>query len=118
MRISDIAASPTEPPVVKVTRKVVNDSPKVLICQAFGFYPKEIQATWTREGEVPQYKTLRRNVAPNSDGTFYVQLSIEIKPKERNRFRCHLKHEGLDEPLVLVWEEEPGERLRGSDMQK
>ncbi|XP_032065635.1 major histocompatibility complex class I-related gene protein-like isoform X3 [Thamnophis elegans] len=95
-----------EPPVGKVTRKVVNDSLEVLICQAFGFYPKEIQATWMRDGEVCQYETLHRNVAPNSDGTYNVQLSIEIDPKERNHFRCHLEHEGLQEPLDLAWKEE------------
>ncbi|XP_058023757.1 major histocompatibility complex class I-related gene protein-like [Ahaetulla prasina] len=98
----------TEPPVGQVTSKVVDDSLEVLICQAFGFYPKEIQATWTRDREVCEYGTLHRNVAPNSDGTYYVRLSIEIDPKERNHFQCHLEHEGLQEPLVLAVKEEKG----------
>ncbi|ETE56807.1 HLA class I histocompatibility antigen, A-30 alpha chain, partial [Ophiophagus hannah] len=106
----------TEDPVGKMTRKVVNDSLEVLICQAFGFYSKEIQATWKRDGEVCQYKTLHRNVAPNSDGTYYVWLSIEIDPKQRDHFQCHLKYEGLQEPLVLAWKEKTGERLRGCDV--
>ncbi|XP_058026915.1 major histocompatibility complex class I-related gene protein-like isoform X2 [Ahaetulla prasina] len=101
-----VAPKKIEPPVGKVTRKLVNDSLEVLICQAFGFYPKEIQATWTRDREVCEYETLPRNVVPNSDGTYYVWLSIEIDPKERDYFRCHLEHEGLQEPLVLAWEEE------------
>ncbi|KAG8127358.1 hypothetical protein E2320_014280, partial [Naja naja] len=92
--------------VGKVTHKEVNDSLEVLTCQAFGFYPKEIQATWMRDGVVWKDKTLLRNVTPNSDGTYYVQLSIEIDPKERDRFRCHLEHEGLQEPLVLAFKEE------------
>ncbi|KAG8127360.1 hypothetical protein E2320_014287 [Naja naja] len=96
----------TEPPVGKVTHKEVNDSLEVLICQAFGFYPKEIQATWMRDGEVWKDKTLPRNVAPNSDVTYYLQLSIEIHPKERGRFQCHLEHEGLQEPLDLALKEE------------
>ncbi|XP_032064333.1 major histocompatibility complex class I-related gene protein-like [Thamnophis elegans] len=95
-----------EPPVGKVTHKVVDDSLEVLICQAFGFYPKEIQATWRRDREVCQNETLRRNVAPNSDGTYYVLLSIEIHPKERNHFQCHLEHKGLREPLVLALKKE------------
>ncbi|ETE58936.1 HLA class I histocompatibility antigen, alpha chain F, partial [Ophiophagus hannah] len=93
-------------PVGKVTLKVVDERLEVLTCQAFGFYPKEIQATWTRDGEACVYETLRRNMAPNSDGTCYVWLSIDIDPKERDRFRCHLEHEGLQEPLVLAWKEE------------
>ncbi|XP_013925608.1 PREDICTED: major histocompatibility complex class I-related gene protein-like [Thamnophis sirtalis] len=106
----------TEPPVGKVTHKVVDDSLEVLICQAFGFYPKEIQTTWIRDGEVCQNETLHRNVAPNSDGTYYVRLSIEIDPKERDRFWCHLEHQGLQEPLVLAWKEETGERLSSYDI--
>uniref|UniRef100_A0A8C6VEM7 Ig-like domain-containing protein n=1 Tax=Naja naja TaxID=35670 RepID=A0A8C6VEM7_NAJNA len=97
------ALKKTEPPVGKVSHKEVNDSLEVLICQAFGFYPKEIQATWRRDGEVWKDKTLHRNMAPNSDRTYYVWLSIEIDPKERDRFRCHLEHEGLQEPLDLAF---------------
>ncbi|XP_070792378.1 zinc-alpha-2-glycoprotein-like isoform X2 [Pituophis catenifer annectens] len=102
------ALEKTEPPVGKVNCKIVDDRLEVLTCQAFGFYPKEIQAIWTREGEACVYETLHRNVVPNSDGTYYVHLSIEIDPKERDRFRCHLEHEGLQEPLVLALEEETG----------
>ncbi|XP_070792386.1 major histocompatibility complex class I-related gene protein-like [Pituophis catenifer annectens] len=95
-----------EPPAGKVTRKMVNNSLEILICQAYGFYPKEIQATWWRKREVWKYETLRRNVAPNSDGTYYVWLSTEINPKERSHFRCHLEHKGLQKPLILAWKEE------------
>ncbi|XP_070592588.1 zinc-alpha-2-glycoprotein-like [Erythrolamprus reginae] len=101
------ALKKTEPPVGKVTGKVVDDSIEVFICQAFGFYPKEIQATWTRDREVCKYETLPRNVAPNSDGTYYIWLSIEIDPKERDHFRCHIEHEGLQEPLILAFKEDP-----------
>ncbi|XP_026546784.1 zinc-alpha-2-glycoprotein-like [Notechis scutatus] len=102
---SGVAVS-AEPPVGKVIHKEVNDSLEVFICQAVGFYPKEIQATWTRDGEACQDETLHRNVAPNSDGTYYLWLSIKINPKERDRFRCHLEHEGLQEPLDLAFKEE------------
>ncbi|ETE56516.1 hypothetical protein L345_17773, partial [Ophiophagus hannah] len=47
-----------EPPVGKVTHKVVDERLEVLTCQAFGFYPKEIQAIWTRDGEACVYETL------------------------------------------------------------
>ncbi|XP_060549420.1 major histocompatibility complex class I-related gene protein-like isoform X2 [Pantherophis guttatus] len=101
----------TKPPVGTVTHKVVNDSLEVLICYASGFYSKEIQANWTRDGKVCQNETLHRNVVPNSDGTYYVWLSIEIDPKERDRFQCHLDHEGLQKPLVLPLKEETGWRI-------
>ncbi|XP_015681190.1 major histocompatibility complex class I-related gene protein-like [Protobothrops mucrosquamatus] len=105
------ALEKTEPPVGKVTHKVIDDSQEILVCEAYGFYPKEIQATWMRDGENWDQGTIRRNVAPNSDGTYYVWISIEIDPKERNRSHCHLEHDGLQEPLVLPFKEETGERL-------
>ncbi|ETE58428.1 Major histocompatibility complex class I-related protein, partial [Ophiophagus hannah] len=100
----------TEPPVGKVTHKVVDDSLEVLTCQAFGFYHKEIQATWRRDGEACKYETLHRNMAPNSDGTYYVRLSIEIDPRERNHFQCQLEYKGLQELLVWAFKEETGKK--------
>ncbi|XP_060549434.1 major histocompatibility complex class I-related gene protein-like isoform X1 [Pantherophis guttatus] len=99
-----------EPPVGKVNSKVVDDSLEILICQAFGFYPKEIQATWMKDREVCLYETLPRNVVPNSDGTNYVWLSIEIDPKEKNHFQCHLEHEGLT--LVFDFKDKTATGLR------
>uniref|UniRef100_A0A670ZCB2 Ig-like domain-containing protein n=1 Tax=Pseudonaja textilis TaxID=8673 RepID=A0A670ZCB2_PSETE len=84
----------------------------ILTCQAFGFYPKEIQATWRRDGEIWEQETLLRNMAPNSDGTYYLWLSIEIDPKERDRFRCHLEHEGLQECLIVA----PPSSLQGHSL--
>ncbi|KAM6469656.1 major histocompatibility complex class I-related gene protein-like [Liasis olivaceus] len=96
----------TEPPVGKVTHKVVSGNVEALICQAYGFYPKEISTTWRRDGEVCKYETFRRNVAPNSDGTYYVWLSIEIGPKERDHYRCYVEYHGWQKPLVVAWKEE------------
>ncbi|XP_026582030.1 HLA class I histocompatibility antigen, alpha chain F-like, partial [Pseudonaja textilis] len=101
-----------EPPVGKVTHKVKDERLEILTCQAFGFYPKEIQATWKRDREIWEQETFHRNVAPNSDGTYYVQLSIDIDPMERDCFRCHLEHEGLQEPLDLAFKEERGAMRR------
>uniref|UniRef100_A0ABM5FEZ6 Class I histocompatibility antigen, F10 alpha chain-like isoform X2 n=1 Tax=Pogona vitticeps TaxID=103695 RepID=A0ABM5FEZ6_9SAUR len=93
-----------DPPVGKVTRKEGYDDRETLVCQAYGFYPKEIDVTWRKEGEVLQEGTFHRSVAPNPDGTYHAWLSIEIDPKERNWYRCHVDHASLGEPLVLAWE--------------
>ncbi|XP_042311552.1 H-2 class I histocompatibility antigen, Q9 alpha chain-like isoform X1 [Sceloporus undulatus] len=100
-----------QPPVGKVTCQAVGDGQEVFICQAHGFYPKEIEATWRKGEEILEHETFRRNIAPNSDGTYHIWLSIEIDPKERNLYRCHVDHASLPEPLVLALEEPGGERL-------
>ncbi|XP_053145474.1 HLA class I histocompatibility antigen, alpha chain E-like isoform X3 [Hemicordylus capensis] len=94
-----------EPPTVTVTRKVGRDGLETFLCRAHGFYPKEIDATWKKDGEVWEHETLRGGVTPNSDGTYHTWLSIEIDPKERNLYQCHVEHDGLSEPLDLAWEE-------------
>uniref|UniRef100_A0ABM5FM97 H-2 class I histocompatibility antigen, Q7 alpha chain-like n=1 Tax=Pogona vitticeps TaxID=103695 RepID=A0ABM5FM97_9SAUR len=101
----------TEPPVGKVTRMFLSEGRELLVCQAHGFYPKEIEATWRKGGEIMEQDTFRRSVAPNSDGTYHAWLSIEINPEDRELYRCHIDHAGLTEPLVLAWEA-PGDNVR------
>ncbi|XP_032997968.1 DLA class I histocompatibility antigen, A9/A9 alpha chain-like [Lacerta agilis] len=97
----------TEAPEVKVTRKAGYDNLETLVCQVHGFYPKEIDANWVKDGEVWQEGTSRGLVAPNSDGTYYVLLSVKIDPEERDRFRCRVEHDSLEKPLDVAWEKEP-----------
>ncbi|KAJ6651764.1 hypothetical protein lerEdw1_020077 [Lerista edwardsae] len=94
-----------EPPEVTVTRKAGQEGLETLLCRAHGFYPKEIEATWRRDGEARQGDTFRGTVSPNADGTYYTWLSIEVDPQERSRFWCHVEHDGLWEPLDVAVEE-------------
>ncbi|XP_066469447.1 major histocompatibility complex class I-related gene protein-like [Tiliqua scincoides] len=100
-----------ERPVVKVTRKDSQEGLETLLCRAHGFYPKEIDVTWRKDGEVKEGDTFRGAVSPNADGTYYTWLSIEIDPKERRRYRCHVEHDGLLEPLDVAVEESVPVRL-------
>ncbi|XP_015684388.1 major histocompatibility complex class I-related gene protein [Protobothrops mucrosquamatus] len=96
----------TEPPEVTMSSKTeVEDGMETHVCRLHGFYPREIDASWTRDGEVWLQDTLRGSVAPNADGTFHAWLSIRIDPKERGRYRCHVEHDGLQEPLDVALEE-------------
>uniref|UniRef100_A0A670HP12 Ig-like domain-containing protein n=1 Tax=Podarcis muralis TaxID=64176 RepID=A0A670HP12_PODMU len=92
---------PFKAPVVKVTRKADYDGLETLVCQVHGFYPKEIEANWVKDGEVWQEGTLRGLVAPNSDGTYYLLLSVQIDPEERERFRCRVEHDTVNFSLIL-----------------
>ncbi|XP_066471742.1 class I histocompatibility antigen, F10 alpha chain-like isoform X2 [Tiliqua scincoides] len=93
------------PPVMKVTRKDSHEGLETLLCRAHGFYPKEIDVTWGKDGEVREGDTFRGVVSPNVDGTYYTWLSIEIDPKERSHYWCHVEHDGLEKPLDLAVEE-------------
>ncbi|XP_060549436.1 major histocompatibility complex class I-related gene protein-like isoform X1 [Pantherophis guttatus] len=94
-----------EPPLAKVSRRIQYSGMETLICGVYGFYPKEVDATWRKDGEVWEQDTFRGGVLPNSDGTYHAWLSIEVDPKERDRYRCYVDHAGLPEPLILAWVE-------------
>uniref|UniRef100_A0A8C6XPL2 Ig-like domain-containing protein n=1 Tax=Naja naja TaxID=35670 RepID=A0A8C6XPL2_NAJNA len=96
----------TEPPGVTVRGKTeVEDGMEMHICRLDGFYPREIDASWTRDGEVWLEDTFHGSVAPNADGTYHYWISIRIDPKERGCYRCHVEHDGLQEPLDLALKE-------------
>ncbi|XP_061469607.1 HLA class I histocompatibility antigen, B alpha chain-like [Rhineura floridana] len=103
-----------DPPTVKVTLMAGHDGLETLICQAYGFYPKEIDTTWRKDREVLEQQTFRRDVAPNSDRTYYAWLSIQIDPEDKDHYWCHVEHDGLLEPLDVAFRE-PGERLGGRE---
>ncbi|XP_070593189.1 major histocompatibility complex class I-related gene protein-like isoform X2 [Erythrolamprus reginae] len=96
----------TEPPVVTMSsRTEVEDGMETHVCRVHGFYPREIDASWTRDGEVWLQDTFHGFLAPNADGTYHYWISIRIDPKERGRYRCHVEHDGLQDPLDLELKE-------------
>ncbi|XP_053148282.1 uncharacterized protein LOC128343362 isoform X2 [Hemicordylus capensis] len=95
-----------EIPVVRMARKAASDGREALICQAFGFYPKEIDITWRMDNVIWEHKTLRGDVIPNSDGTYYTWINTEIDAEHKDPYKCHVEHSSLPEPLDLsLWEE-------------
>ncbi|KAL8213486.1 UNVERIFIED_CONTAM: hypothetical protein K2H54_066010 [Gekko kuhli] len=95
----------TEAPVARVARKKGYDGQETLFCQLYGFYPKEIEVTWMKDGEDRRAETLTGGVVPNSDGTYHTWLSIEVDPEEKDHYWCRVEHDSLLEPLDLAWEE-------------
>ncbi|XP_060541697.1 H-2 class I histocompatibility antigen, Q9 alpha chain-like [Pantherophis guttatus] len=93
------------PKVTVSSRTEVEDGMETHICQVHDFYPREIDASWTRDSEVWLQDTLHESVAPNADGTYHYWISVKIDPRERDRYRCHVEHDSLQEPLDLELKE-------------
>uniref|UniRef100_A0A8C5WVZ7 Ig-like domain-containing protein n=1 Tax=Laticauda laticaudata TaxID=8630 RepID=A0A8C5WVZ7_LATLA len=92
-----------EPPVVMVSNRTeVEDGMEMHICWIHGFYPREIDASWRRDGEVWLEDTLHGSVVSNADGTYHYWLSIQTDPKQRVRYWCHVEHNGLQESLDMA----------------
>ncbi|KAG8127406.1 putative MHC class I antigen protein [Naja naja] len=69
------------PMVTLSSRMEVEDGMEMHVCRVYGFYPREIDASWTRDGEVWLEETFHGSVAPNADGTYHYWLSIRLIPK-------------------------------------
>lgn len=103
-----------ESPMVKVTRKDGYEGLETLMCQIYGFYPREIEANWRKDGEILEHKTFRGGISPNLDGTYHTWLSIEIDPQDRGLYRCHVEHNSLPKALDVAWKnpgEQPGRKF-------
>ncbi|KAM6472381.1 major histocompatibility complex class I-related gene protein-like isoform 4-T4 [Liasis olivaceus] len=91
-----------KPPVVTVSSEIEPDGMEILICHLEGFYPKKINAFWKKDGRIWHHDTVSGSVAPSLYGTYRQWLSIRIDPMERDLYRCHVEHEGLQESLDVA----------------
>uniref|UniRef100_A0A670ZRD9 Ig-like domain-containing protein n=1 Tax=Pseudonaja textilis TaxID=8673 RepID=A0A670ZRD9_PSETE len=114
LRVNSSDVVSADPPVVTVTRRVeAEDEKETHICRVHGFYPRVVNASWMRDGEVWLQDTLHGSVAPNADATYHYWLSIQIDPKERGRYKCHVEHDGLQEPLDVALKDEGQQGEKG-----
>ncbi|CAI9151255.1 unnamed protein product [Rangifer tarandus platyrhynchus] len=75
----------------------------MLVCHASGFYPKPIWVMWMR-GEQEQQGTQRSDVLPNADGTWYLQVSLDVEASEASGLSCRVRHSSLGgQDIVLHW---------------
>ncbi|XP_044300024.1 uncharacterized protein LOC123030285, partial [Varanus komodoensis] len=93
------------PPEIKVTQKEVHGGLETLICVARGFYPKEIDMAWTRDGKVWVQNTSHGFLTPFTESTYYYWLGIKISSKDRMHYQCRVKHDGLQNTLDKAWNE-------------
>ncbi|XP_007945962.1 T-cell surface glycoprotein CD1b-2-like [Orycteropus afer afer] len=75
----------------------------LLVCHVSGFYPKPVWVTWMR-GEQEHPGTLRGDVLPNADGTWYLQVTLDVMAEEATGLSCRVKHSSLGgQDIILYW---------------
>ncbi|XP_032173016.1 T-cell surface glycoprotein CD1a-like [Mustela erminea] len=83
----------------------------LLVCCISGFYPKPVSVMWM-QGEQEQQGTRRGDVLPHADGTWYLQVSLDVKATEASGLSCRVRHSSLrGQDLVLYWEQPHSMRL-------
>ncbi|XP_043401642.1 class I histocompatibility antigen, F10 alpha chain isoform X3 [Chelonia mydas] len=91
-------------PTARVSDRSSHDGLTTLSCKVSGFYPRDITVTWLRNGESRQQETYSEGILPSGDGTYQSWVTMEIDPKIKAHYSCHVEHESLLEPLSVSWE--------------
>ncbi|XP_073504759.1 uncharacterized protein [Phyllobates terribilis] len=98
-----------KPMVVLHIKTVYKESENTLLCEAAGFFPRDIEITWTLDGKTQNNSFLRESVE-NIDGTYNVTSSVTFTPTpDTKTLSCTVRHDSLEEPLQedlqLVYED-------------
>ncbi|XP_004443512.1 PREDICTED: T-cell surface glycoprotein CD1a-like [Ceratotherium simum simum] len=76
----------------------------MLVCHVSGFHPKPIWVMWM-QGEQEYPGTQRSDFLPNADGTWYLQVFLDVEAIEAAGLSCHVRHSSLgDQEIILFWE--------------
>uniref|UniRef100_A0A8C0CGT5 CD1e molecule n=1 Tax=Balaenoptera musculus TaxID=9771 RepID=A0A8C0CGT5_BALMU len=75
----------------------------LLMCHVSGFHPKPVWVMWMR-GEQKQPGTQQGDVLPNADGTWYLQVTLDVAAGEAAGLSCRVKHSSLGgQDLIIHW---------------
>ncbi|XP_075037399.1 uncharacterized protein LOC142098452 [Mixophyes fleayi] len=89
-------------PQIVITNNIISvNKESVLRSSISGFYPKDIDIKWFRDGEILD-KIIVDKPERNPDGMYSVNSSVIITPTEEDReriFSCRVQHQSLCEPL-------------------
>ncbi|XP_041429501.1 major histocompatibility complex class I-related gene protein-like [Xenopus laevis] len=91
------------PPKVKVSSSESESGIK-LHCWVYGFYPRDVEVKWIKNGRDEIYSEESAEILPNPDGTYQIRVSVEVTPEEGATYSCHVDHSSLENPLVVAFE--------------
>ncbi|XP_008851569.1 T-cell surface glycoprotein CD1b [Nannospalax galili] len=74
-----------------------------LVCHVSGFYPKPVLVMWMQGGQ-EQQSTQIGHILPNTDGTWYLQATLDVEAAKAVGLACRVKHSSLGEQdIILYW---------------
>ncbi|OCT69252.1 hypothetical protein XELAEV_18040563mg [Xenopus laevis] len=90
-------------PEVKISSSE-SDGERKLHCWAYGFYPRDVELKWIKNGRHEIYLEESAEILPNPDGTYQIRVSVEVTPEEGATYSCHVDHSSLENILDVCFE--------------
>uniref|UniRef100_G1QG14 Ig-like domain-containing protein n=1 Tax=Myotis lucifugus TaxID=59463 RepID=G1QG14_MYOLU len=75
---------------------------QMLVCHVTGFHPKPIWVKWMR-GEQVQQGNQQSDILPNADGTWYLQVFLDVEATETSGLYCRVRHSSLGGQDILLY---------------
>ncbi|KAM4640585.1 class I histocompatibility antigen, F10 alpha chain-like isoform 1-T2 [Discoglossus pictus] len=88
-------------PGVKVSQQQ-SDGVVKLHCWVYGFYPRDVDVKWVKNGLDDVYSEEAKQILPNPDGTYQTRVTVEVTPQEGDSYECHVDHSSLDETMMMI----------------
>ncbi|XP_041090967.1 major histocompatibility complex class I-related gene protein-like isoform X3 [Polyodon spathula] len=94
------------PAVTLIQRKARESAGTDVICHVTGFYPREVEVNWVRDGEaVLEEGVWSGEVVPNEDRTYQLRKILTVSPEDQKKhsYSCQVHHASLDEKMDVKW---------------
>nr|AAI67625.1 LOC100170569 protein [Xenopus tropicalis] len=88
------------PPKVKVSSSESESGTK-LHCRVYGFYPRDVEVKWIKNGRDEIHSEEAAQILPNPDGTYQIRVSVGVTPEGGATYSCHIDHSSLNSTLVV-----------------
>ncbi|MGH0170086.1 UNVERIFIED_CONTAM: hypothetical protein FKN15_070350 [Acipenser sinensis] len=95
------------PPTVRVRsmKPFSSQHQTMLVCNAFGFYPREIKVTWLRNGAKVTADVSSSELLSDGDWTYQIHSYLELTPQSGDSYTCRVEHSALAEAIEEKWGE-------------
>ncbi|XP_077313875.1 zinc-alpha-2-glycoprotein-like isoform X2 [Lithobates pipiens] len=76
----------------------------VLHCWVYGFYPREVDVKWMKNGQDVVNLVESTPILRNNDGTYQFRVSMKVNPEDDGAYSCHIDHSSLAEERIVPWD--------------
>ncbi|XP_028365909.1 T-cell surface glycoprotein CD1a-like [Phyllostomus discolor] len=81
----------------------------LLVCHVSGFYPKPISVMWMR-GEQAQQGSQLSDILRNADGTWYLQVFLDVEATKTSGLSCRVTHSSLEGQDIILYLDHPNSK--------